>query len=318
MRGSAFGLEVSGAGDLPLAPRGAALESSAALDVVLLERGAPWGRAWPEGRAETLRLERDDRGATAMTVQRDAGGTMRIAVTGFGEQLLWPGAERVEVQRDPAGTAWSWQRLLGAQTLPIAAAVCGLEVVHACAVAHADGGCVAICGPSGSGKSTLALTLALAGHAILTDDVLALSSDGETVVAHPGVPIVALRPTERELGLAAERRGLARSLPTAEKELLEIRPPKTALALRAMVVPQLDDTLPHPCIEELRPPDPTLVMRQAFAAVVRPPARLLTQLAVHGAFGRDVPVLAARMRSHDGPGAVAALVRDRLLTRAAA
>ena len=63
----------------------------------------------------------------------------------------------------PDGTGpGEWQRFLIAQVLPFAAALHGLEVLHASAVTVA-GRALALLGPSGAGKTSLALALCRTG-----------------------------------------------------------------------------------------------------------------------------------------------------------
>ena len=63
----------------------------------------------------------------------------------------------------------------------------GITPLHGSAVSHGSGAIV-ICGRSGIGKSTLAAALACRGYSILTDDVSALSIDGQDVMLAPGYP----------------------------------------------------------------------------------------------------------------------------------
>src|SRR5262249_51652752 len=100
--------------------------------------------------------------------------------------------------RSPGELAWY---LLG----PILAFVLSLRRVtclHASAVAI-RGRAVAFVGPSGAGKSTLAAALAQRGFSVLSDDLLALSAQGDTLLAHPGVPWLRLRRTSVDTLVAA-------------------------------------------------------------------------------------------------------------------
>ena len=91
-----------------------------------------------------------------------------------------------------------WQRFLVAQVLPFAAAVKGLEVMHASAVAL-DGGAVVLLGASGAGKTTLALALCELGAGFLTDDVVALELGDGRLIAHPGSPVAVVKHSEEHL-----------------------------------------------------------------------------------------------------------------------
>lgn len=67
----------------------------------------------------------------------------------------------------------------------------GILALHASAVVI-DGQAVGFLGAGGAGKSTLAAALAARGHAVLTDDVLALRREGVHWSAHPGYPEIRL------------------------------------------------------------------------------------------------------------------------------
>lgn len=67
----------------------------------------------------------------------------------------------------------------------------GLCTLHASALSIDGGGAAAFVGWKGAGKSTMAATLQRRGHALLTDDVLALDSDSWTV--RPAFPQIKLR-----------------------------------------------------------------------------------------------------------------------------
>ncbi len=65
----------------------------------------------------------------------------------------------------------------------------GLEALHAGAVVSGDGA-IAIAAATGGGKSTLLASLLANGFELLADDVVALETDGELVLGHPGPPLM--------------------------------------------------------------------------------------------------------------------------------
>ncbi len=65
--------------------------------------------------------------------------------------------------------------------------------LHASAVAFGERA-VAFVGPEGAGKSTTAAALALRGHAILSDDVVALAERNGSFFVHPAYPYLCLWP----------------------------------------------------------------------------------------------------------------------------
>ncbi|MBZ5628076.1 MAG: hypothetical protein LAO06_04335 [Acidobacteriia bacterium] len=97
-----------------------------------------------------------------------------------------------------------WQRLMGVpdevlftyllgQVLSFCLLVRGLEPLHATSIV-VDGQAIALLGDCGYGKSTLAAGLMARGYPLLTDDVLLLQFDGQTVLAHPSLARVKLTP----------------------------------------------------------------------------------------------------------------------------
>ncbi len=69
----------------------------------------------------------------------------------------------------------------------------GVTCLHASAVAFGEQA-VAIVGPAGAGKSTTAAALALRGHAILSDDVVALAERDRSFYVHSAYPYLCLWP----------------------------------------------------------------------------------------------------------------------------
>lgn len=88
-----------------------------------------------------------------------------------------------------------WQRLLFAQVLPLAATLQGLECLHASCVSL-DGRAFALTAPSGTGKTSVCLHLVAAGADFVCDDVLAVESGPDGVVAYPGARFVGIDPKE--------------------------------------------------------------------------------------------------------------------------
>lgn len=163
--------------------------------------------AWPEG-SELISDERGLDGEVIFQIEvGDAG--YRFHGPAYGCTVL--AGDGTEVQGSPGEEGFEgWQRLLVAQVLPFAAALQGLEVLHAGAVVVELEG-VALSGPSGSGKTSLALALQRRGAELLADDVLAVERAGPELLAHPGAPISGIDLAEAErLGMQGndERAGV--------------------------------------------------------------------------------------------------------------
>ena len=73
----------------------------------------------------------------------------------------------------------------------------GLFVLHGSAV-EVDGGAVAFIAPSGWGKSSMTAALHAKGHHIISDDVVPVSIEGNTMNVFPGFPQLKLYPEVAE------------------------------------------------------------------------------------------------------------------------
>ena len=84
----------------------------------------------------------------------------------------------------------------------------GVTCLHASAVAFGEHA-VAFVGPAGAGKSTTAAALALRGHAILSDDVVALAERDRSFYVHSAYPYLCLWPESVAIHLRFGRRSAA-------------------------------------------------------------------------------------------------------------
>jgi hypothetical protein len=191
---TAFGLDLDSETTLPFlgdAGEGAGtLPTGRPLRIAYGEAAPPWPRE--------ARLVSDERGRDGEVIfQIEAGEPgYRFQGPAYGCTVL--SADGTEAQGAPGEEGFEgWQRLLVAQVLPFAAALQGLEVLHAGAVV-VDGEGVALSGPSGSGKTSLSLALQRRGAELLADDVLAVERVGDGLLAHPGAPISGIDLAEAE------------------------------------------------------------------------------------------------------------------------
>lgn len=195
---TAFGLDLHSETPLPFLDGGEARPSGRALHIAYGEQPPPW-----PGEARLISDERGLDGEVIFQIEAGEAG-YRFCGPAYGCSVL--AADGSEVRGAPGEEGFEgWQRLLVAQVLPFAAALQGLEVLHAGAVVVAGAG-VALSGPSGSGKTSLALALQRRGAELLADDVVALERAGEELLAHPGAPISGIDLAEAER-LGAQGRG---------------------------------------------------------------------------------------------------------------
>lgn len=299
-----FGLDVRA--DRPLAflegasalPTGRRLELSLAATVAELE--------WPSD-AALISDERGAGGEVVFQIERSALG-FRIGGPLYGAAIV--SADGSSVRGSPGtGGLGAWQRLLVAQVLPFAAVLCGLEVLHASAVAL-GGGAVAILGPSGAGKTSLAVALSRLGADFLTDDVLALSCEDGRLLGHPGPAIAAIDSAEAERlrhGGGLDPEGLLGE--DRREAVVRMAPSSSPLPLRAIFV--LDRRAAGPAQPHFEPVlEPTALLSATFNLLLLEPARLTALL--------EVCAIAARGRVERvavGPGGDATALAGELAAR---
>lgn len=181
---SAYGLSVEPTFDLPVPS-----EEPAEPRRLTLRLGGP---------GEMARLWRDGYGVTEW--QSLFAGDLHVRwQRGREDDHLVTYGRRATFHLDAAGGALTcfpvepddldWQRFLLETVLSCASSVIGFEALHAAAVDTAAG-VVVLVAPRGGGKSTVAAELIGRGHALFSDDVLALSRGADGIVAHPGPPLM--------------------------------------------------------------------------------------------------------------------------------
>lgn len=140
----------------------------------------------------------------------------------------------------------------------------GVTCLHASAVAFGETA-VAFVGSEGAGKSTTAAALARRGHAILSDDVVALAEHNGSFFVHPAYPYLCLWPESVE-SLYGSAEALPRFSANYEKRCLslekqELQFAAQALPLAAIYILGERRGEPAPLLEELTP-------QKAFLALV--------------------------------------------------
>jgi hypothetical protein len=96
----------------------------------------------------------------------------------------------------------------------------GMICLHASAIV-VDDRAIALLGPAGVGKSTTAAAFAQLGYKILSDDVVALTDQGNTFLAQPAYPCIRLWP-ESVQALYGTANALPRLTPTWDKRCLAL------------------------------------------------------------------------------------------------
>jgi hypothetical protein len=140
----------------------------------------------------------------------------------------------------------------------------GVTCLHASAVAFGEHA-VAFVGCEGAGKSTTAAALALRGHSVLSDDVVALAERDGLFYVHPAYPYLCLWP-ESVQSIYGSADSLPRFSANYEKRRLslekqELRFEERCLPLSAIYILGERRGDPAPLVQEIAP-------REAFLSLV--------------------------------------------------
>jgi hypothetical protein len=244
---------------------------------------------WPAGSAQrSFELRRSD-GKPVFTIDREPSAGYRVWIIGLGQCLIGPGGDRILCA--PLRGHNRWHLLIG-QGLPIAAALQGLEVLHASAVCVGSTA-IAFVAPSGSGKTSLALHLLAHGAHFLADDVVALEAEGDTLLAQPGIALAHAPWSERGalVGAGVE---LNWPPPGAAKHHVTVTVADAPVPLGAAYFLERTRGVAETEITPIDPPDPCLLLGATFVSHVPTAERLITQLDICSRIARTVPLYRVR------------------------
>ncbi|MFZ0521126.1 MAG: hypothetical protein WAL95_08895 [Candidatus Acidiferrales bacterium] len=180
----------------------------------------------------------------------------------------------------------------------------GVTCLHASAVAFGEKA-VAFVGSAGAGKSTTAAALAQRGHAILSDDVVALAERNGSFLVQPAYPYLSLWPPSVE-SLYGSVEALPRFSANYDKRCLslpkqELRFEERALPLAAIYI--LGDRRgdPAPVVEEMMPQKAFLsLVANTFATNTLDGSMRAKEFETLARLAPRVPIRA--LRAHQDPG----------------
>ena len=244
------------------------LESSNDQTVAIHLNDSPHGNGAAPPGPEELGYDspyKDEAGNPALRIWKLAGSRyLRLAY--FDGTQFWLDREGAEVWATwPSNlTIRDTATYLMGPVLGILLRLRGVTCLHASAVAFGDTA-VAFVGSEGAGKSTTAAALARHGHAILSDDVVALAEHNGSFFVHPAYPYLCLWPESVE-SLYGSPDALPQFSANYEKRFLslgkkELRFAERALPLAAIYILGERRGDPAPLVEELPP-------QKAFVALV--------------------------------------------------
>jgi hypothetical protein len=186
-----------------------------------------------------------------------------VRIRGAGDHYIWP--DRIVCHLHDPEVAY----LVEIQLLGLVLAVWlerrGIPALHASAVVL-DGSAVAFLGVKGGGKTTAATGMVASGASLLADDLLAVTSHGADVYAHPGYPMLRLWPEQAD-HFVGEHSALPQVHPSYSKRRVVVgerfgsfhaRP----APLRCLYLPMRDVAADEVSFEPLRDRDALLAMVQ--------------------------------------------------------
>ena len=274
-RGRAFGIELAAQLPVPGIPEENGTSSNRVTTVSLVSV-TELERQWRASPVESIIDRRFADGRLMMSVDRADRVGYRIWAPRHGRHIVSDdGTALYSVL--PRVAVWRWQRLLFAQVLPLAAALQGLPLVHASAVAL-EGRALALVAPSGTGKTSVAAHLVGGGATLLTDDALAVEAVPGGLLAHPGAGMVSIDEAEFQAMSPEGRLRLGRRLGRSDKLHFALEVAERPLPLTAVYFLRRDGQAEHFSIEQCRTVEPRRLLGSAFVNFVRRPDYLTRQL----------------------------------------
>jgi hypothetical protein len=194
----------------------------------------------------------------------------------------------------PQVAPWRWQRLLFAQVLPLAAALNGVQVFHASAVAL-GGFSVGFIASSGTGKTSVAAHLVARGAALVTDDALALEGTSDGVVAYPGAAMASIDRSELEQMDPESRNALGVVLGVSDKVHCEVELVDRPLPLRALYFLERTPAYDTLMLEEAEPIGADRLLASSFVSYLTTPDHLVKHLETCAHIASSVPTFEVRV-----------------------
>jgi hypothetical protein len=272
-------------------------------------------RAWRGNAARVLDRRFVD-GRQILSVDRSPDGSYRIESPGYGVHVLAAEGDQVTSWL-PAGLGWRWQRLFIAQALPLAAAMHGLEPLHASAITFGRG-VAAFSAPSGTGKTSVVTHLVAGGATLVTDDVLAVEARRDALYVHPGARLlVAARHELAATGDGRDRLGVVLEsgvgvLESDEEVFLRPQLERKPLPLVALYRLLRVQAARRPEIAEEVPPSPPSLLSTIFLMHLKDQTHLERRLEVLSRLAKEVRVFNVRIPADLGAQRTASLLREHI------
>ncbi|MDE3169523.1 MAG: hypothetical protein KGL75_05210 [Acidobacteriota bacterium] len=250
---------------------------------ILLDSGEPAFRIWKLAERGTYRIDYFD--GTKFWIETDTGN-------------IW--ADWLEKSSFEDAASYFLGPVMG-----FVLRMRGVTCLHASAVAI-DGRAAAFVGPTGSGKSTTAAGLSLRGHAVVSDDIVALSEMDGRFYAAPAYPYVMLWPEAVE-ALCGAGKILPAVSNNFEKRRLSIDADRfsgKSVALKAIfMLGERTGEPAAPWIEEIAPREALVsLVANTYANLLLDDAMRAREFEILGRLVNAVPVW--RIRAHQDPARI--------------
>jgi hypothetical protein len=292
-RGRAFGIVLESAEPFPGLPFCSG-DACGRIATWRQERARAIDDAWPLEEGQVVVDLRHTDGRVFMRIDRHAADGYRIWAPYYGRHLVSADGRSIRSAL-PNVSPWRWQRLFFAQTLPLAAALQGLEVFHASAVA-VHGRVAAFVGSSRTGKTSVAAHLVALGASFVTDDVLAVERLGSDVVAHPGPARLSIEDLELGRIPDSERRRLGVLIGRSDKLLVEPAPTDAPMPLAAIYFLQRPAAdVSHPTIVEADATASPALLQDRFLGYLEMPKLLRDRVDVWTAIAERIRLYNVRI-----------------------
>jgi hypothetical protein len=248
-------------------------------------------------------------GQPFLAVERDGDGRYLVRAPRFGRHIVAADGGAI-TSALPRIAAWRWQRLFLAQVLPLSAVLQGLDVFHASAVALGTD-VVAFVGASGVGKTSTAAHLVAEGADFVTDDVLALEANENSVIAHAGPARLSIDPREIRRMAASGRVRLGEPIGSFEKR--QFRTPPLAQPLPLSLLYFLQRAPGGDAVTFVDAPEPRRLLGAPFIRYVRSADRLTRHLDICARLASCARTFAVNAPPGVGAREVAARVHEHAL-----
>jgi hypothetical protein len=304
----AFGVKITGLPALPASPEPPRTGLPRAIALQFVPKDEIDAR-WKPQRSQRLVDRRWPDGRLILAVDEDPQIGFRIDAPELGVHLV--SADGTEVLLpEPEGPDWVWQRLLFAQTIPIAATLQGVGLFHASAV-RIGAYAVGVAAPSGTGKSSTAVHLVAQGAEFFTDDVLAVDLVAGELLAFAGPQFANVEEHEVRAVEPTRREHLGRLLGESRTQQ-HLRPAisETSLPLGALYLLERDDDVKKVCVDELDGSGIATLLASAFIPHLSTEGRLARHLELCGLMATSGHVYRLRAPLRGSAAAVAAVVMD--------